>query len=100
MGARRSVRRLDALRLFLEIAFDGGQGRLAGSRILDSQSAPPVLPVRARVHHFHRQVLGPDLPVAGTVAGDRVPGSPGKDAPERPAAEGAGRLDALILDAA
>src|SRR2546427_773984 len=45
-----------------------------------------------------RSVLGPDLTVAGTVAGDREHGSPGKDAPERPAAERESRLDALIRD--
>src|SRR6266478_8076338 len=96
--ARRSLRRFGAPRLFLEIAFDGGQGRLAGSAIPASRSLRPVLPVRHRVYHFHRQVLGPDLSVAGTVARDPEHAAPGNDAAERSAAERKRRLDALIRD--
>ena len=105
MAARRSLRRLGAPRLFLEVAFsvnatisDGGQGRLAGSAIPAGRSVHPVLPVRHRVYHFHRQVLGPDLSVAGPVAGDPEHAAPGKNAAERPAAERKRRLDALIRD--
>src|SRR5438445_13115257 len=79
MAARRSLRRLGAPRLFLEVAFDGGQGRLAGSAIPAGRS---VHPVRHRVYHFHRQVLGPDLSVAGPVAGDAEHAAHGKEAAE------------------
>ena len=73
MAARRSLRRLGAPRLFLEVAFDGGQGRLAGSAIPAGRSVHPVLPVRHRVYHFHRQVLGPDGHICSLFAGE--PGS-------------------------
>src|SRR5438067_4919663 len=98
MTGRRPLGRLGAPRLFLEVALDGGQGRLAGSAFTAGRSVHPVLPVCHGVYHFYRQVLGPDLSVAGTVAGDPEHAAPGKDAAERPAAERKRRLDALIRD--
>ena len=61
-------------------------------------AALPGVPIGQRVLHLHRQVLGPDLTLAGAVAGDPEDRRPGKHAVEGPASERERGLDELVSD--
>src|SRR6266550_5072493 len=98
----RRSRRLFPRSLSADIALDGGERRLRvpgrWRRRFGGLAPLAGVAVGHGVDHFHRKVLGPDLAVSGSVAGDPEDRAPGDEAPEGAAAERQRRPDALVRD--